>query len=356
MKRSFYTCVFILLILASSTKTKAQDGFSEILKAAPGDATLLLNAYANPLFRGLGTGINNGWTNTAKTHGLLHFELRVSASVLTAPSSDKSFDVTKLGLSNNVRLAAGSPAIAPTFIGSDIANTPTLELYGRSPLGTDVVVETFKLPKRQIPAAYAPQLQLTVGLVKNTDVTLRVIPRTKVSDDIGSAGMFGFGVKHEIMPDILGDAGSAAIPFNLAIAAGYTRLSYKNELEVRPAAGKVPEPNSATRTDFSTQRLDGKVSGVNVQAIVSKKIMFFTPFAAIGYNTAQTNVGLLGNYPVTSGQTTYTVYTDPVKLSNNINNFKFDAGFQLDLSVLKIYASGSLGTYKSVTGGIGLGF
>jgi len=345
----------IITILAISTlQVKAQaDGFAQLLKAAPGDAEKLLNAYATPLFKGFGTGLNNGWTNTAKTKGFLHVDVRFSVSGVFVPAADKSFDVTKIGLTSNIRPVPGSPNITPTVAGNQGMMPATLGIYSSN----NVLVDQFTLPERITPVIPAPQLQATIGLLKSTDFTVRYIPKTKISTDLGSVGMIGFGLKHNIMGDIFGGLGKRLVPFDLAIAAGYNRLKYELPVEVRPGAGKAPDAASANKTDFSTQRIEGHFSGFNVQAIISKKLLFFTPFAAVGYNAARTNVGLLGNFPVSSGLATYTVYTDPVNIkTTSINDFKVDAGFQLDLAFLKFYASGSLAKYKSVTAGIGLGF
>ncbi|UEG51757.1 hypothetical protein LLH06_12365 [Mucilaginibacter daejeonensis] len=342
----------IMVLSLGLYQAKAQDGVSQLLRTAPDDATKLLNAYADPLFKGLGTGINNGWANTAKSKGLLHFELRVSASGTFTPTGDKSFDVTQLGLSNNVRLAPGSPSTSPTFGGNSGATPAKLDLYSNN--GNKV--DQFTLPGRITPITPAPQVQLTLGLIHNTDVTIRYIPKVKLgSDNIGKLGLIGFGLKHNIMEDIFGGIGGKLVPFDLAIAAGYTRLNYELPLEVRPSSGKVPDASSVGRTDFSDQRLEGHFNGFNLQAIISKKLVFFTPFAAVGYNTTRANVALAGNFPVTNGLATYTVYTDPITIKRNaINAFKVDAGFQLDLAIFKFYASGSLAKYKSVTAGIGL--
>ena len=353
MKKSLI--ITITTLCALNFSAKAQDGISELLKTAPGDATKLLNAYANPLFKGFGTGLNNGWTNTAKTKSLLHFDLRVSVSGVFVPTADKSFDISQIGLSNSTRLKSGSPAVTPTIAGKSGATPATLELYSDG----GIKVDEFKLPERVTPVIPAPQIQLTVGLIKSTDVTVRFIPKTKISDNVGSVGMIGFGLKHNIMEDIFGGVGGKLVPFDLALAAGYTRFNYELPLDVQPNGVRTADPsnpNNAKNSNFNNQRLEGHFSGFNIQALISKKFLVFTPFAAVGFNTAKTDVGLYGNFPVSNGLATYTVYTDPIKINqNSISNVKLDVGFQLDLAFFKFYASGSLAKYKSVTAGIGFG-
>src|SRR6185437_15487191 len=111
------------------------------------------------------------------------------------------------------------------------------------------------LPKGVIQYIPAPQIQLTVGLIKNTDVTLRFIPTTKITDDVGSVGMFGVGLKHNFAPDL-----SKTLPFDLALAVGYTHLSYEKPMDVRKN-DNVAIPGQSLKGDFS---------GWNTQVILSK--------------------------------------------------------------------------------------
>ncbi len=172
--------LILTLLTISTLQVKAQsDGFAQLLKAAPGDAEKLLNAYATPLFKGFGTGLNNGWTNTAKTKGFLRVDVRVSASGVFVPMADKSFDVTKIGLTSNIRPVSGSPNITPTVAGDKDMTPATLGIYSNN----NVLVDQFTLPKRITPVIPAPQIQATIGLIKSTDFTVRYIPKTKISTD-----------------------------------------------------------------------------------------------------------------------------------------------------------------------------
>jgi hypothetical protein len=219
-------------------------------------------------------------------------------------------------------------------------------------------VSTFDLPKGVIQYVPAPNIQLTVGLVKHTDLTIRTTPTIKISDDAGSVGVFGFGLKHDIIQDF---AKKGAIkPFDLAIAVNYNRLKYSKTLDVKPSNGTTAAPGQSS--DFSNQHIDAVFSGVNIQAIISKKLLFFTPFVSVGYQTAKTNLDVLGNYPIQStvpGQGSfYTTITDPVHINqNSISGLRGDLGFQLNLAIFRIYASVSQGGgYTSGNAGIGFGF
>lgn len=355
----FYKIVVTIAFLALSTSAvRAQGDLGELIKSGPGDATRLANAYLSPLFKGLGIGLNTGWYNSARPKGVGHFEIRVSATASFVPASGQTFDVTKLGLTS-VALKSGSTPNAPTLFGSDDQPTPILQTKDQN--GT--VVEEFSLPDGiGMNIAPAPQIQATIGLPKGIDATLRIVPKINIGDEFGSVNMIGGGLKFNVLPLI-----SKVSTFNLAVALGYTQLKYTFPLEVRPTSGSIPKDASQNQ-DFSNQRVDAKFSGVTGEVILSKKLLFFTPFVSAAYMTSKTDVGLVGNYPIVTGANvsgtpsapvivrTYTSFPNPISIKQtDISGLRATAGFSLNLAIFKLYASGSLGEYNSVNAGIGLG-
>lgn len=333
----------------------AQGDVSELIKSSPADATKMASAYLKPLFKGFGVGLNSGWNNTAHSKNLLRFELRVGVTGAVIPTKDEIFDVTKIGLSNNVRPTNPSQVITPTLAGSKNSNTQ-LTVYDSS----NQPLETFTLPEgtglNLIPA---PQLQGTLGLVKGIDVTLRAMPKINLGNDLGSIGMVGGGVKLEVLPLISGTV-NKLFPVDIAVALGYTQFNYKLPLEVNAPSGAIPA-SPGQSSDFSNQRIDAKFSGMNTELIVSKKFLVFTPFISVGYNSAKTDVGLKGNYPIVNGVTpggirTYNVFTDPVNINQtDISGIRTNLGFQLNLAFFRIYGSYSMAEYNAFNGGIGFG-
>jgi hypothetical protein len=348
--------LIVFIVLVSTLTSSAQSALSNLIKSGPDDATKLLNAYAEPLFKGFGTGMNSNWNNTAKTKKLLHFDLRITATAAFVPSSDKSFDVTKIGLSDHIGPKDPSQTITPTFAGDKNGIPPTLNIYDDN----HQKVEEFQMPAGQLAIIPSPQVQLTVGLPKNTDITVRGIPQINFGDNIGSVSMIGVGLKHDIMQDIAGKVADKLVPFDLAISLAYSRLNMSVPLDVQPDQGAVPK-NSQQSTDFSNQHFEGHFNSFLAQAIISKKLLFFTPFLSVGYSTANADVSTVGNYPVTTGAVltvpTYTTFTNPIKIKENtISGIRADLGFQLSLPVFRLYASYSVAKYQSVSAGIGFGF
>ena len=351
--KKLYSLITLVILLTVTFRANAQDdGISDLFKGSPSDVNKLMNAYTSPLFKGFGNSLNGGWTNTAKTLAPLKFVVRVSATASIVSDADKTFNISSLGLTNIT--PTGSP-IAPTFGGDENLSTG-IRFTDPTTGGTF----TTTLPKGVTQYVPAPQIQLTVGVIKNTDVTLRLIPTTKITDDVGSVGMFGFGVKHSIT-QYLGKA-DKVVPFDLAVAVGYTRLTYKKPLDVRPDS---PNGGVSGSQDYSNQALEGNFTGWNTQVIISKKLAFFTPFISVGYLTSKTDVGLKGNFPFVTGATAgtnrpiYTTYANPINISgpsSQTSGMRADVGFQMSLAFFKIYGSYSFAEYKSFNAGIGLGF
>lgn len=350
--KKLYSLIIAALLLVPAVKTYAQnsdDGFSQLIKSSPADATKLLQAYSEPMFKGFGTGLNSGWNNTAATKKLLHFDLRISVAGAQVPTADRTFDVTKIGLSNHVTPNDATKTIAPTF-GGENTDGPVMRINDDN--GNKI--STFTMPKGIYKYVPAPNVQLTVGLVHHTDLTIRTIPKIKISDDAGSVSMIGFGIKHDLIQDF---AKKVPKPFDLAIAVNYNRINYSKTLNVSPGTA-APAPGN-TNTNFSNQRIDATFSGVNVQAILSKRLAVFTPFVAVSYQTASTDFAVLGNYPITSTVpgfgSFYTTVTDPVHINEtSISGMRADLGFQLNLAVFRIFAS--VGASQYVSGNLGIGF
>jgi hypothetical protein len=325
--RKLYKIFIAAALILLTFKVNAQNsGFDQLIKSSPADASKLVQAYAEPLFKGFGEGLNSGWNNTAKTKKFLHFDLHVTP-------------------------ANPSQIIAPTFGGAKV-DGPVMNINNDN----GAKVGSFTMPKGQIGYIPAPNIQLTVGLFKNTDLTIRTTPTIKIGTDAGSVGMIGFGLKHDLIQDF---AKKLPKPFDLAIAVNYNRLNYSNTLNVQPDAGTTAAPGQSS--DFSNQRIDAHFTGFNVQAILSKKLLFFTPFVAVAYETATTDFGVLGNYPITSSNPTqpnmYVSFANLVSISEtSVSGMRADVGFQLNLAIFRIYAAYSPGQYQSVNGGIGLGF
>jgi hypothetical protein len=353
----FKTSALTLSFLGAFSTVSAQDDIGVIVKAGSEDATKLAQAYLNPFFKGFGFGMNSGWFNSAKTKNLGRFDLRIQGTGAFVPPADQRFDITKLGLSANTRLKDGSSPFTPTVFGDNNAAS-SIEIFDNN----NQEVAEFQLPQGAgINIAPSPQVQLTVGLIKNTDVSLRFVPSVKIGDG-GQINSWGVGIKKEITSFLPGKS-EKVIPVDIALAFGYNQVNIDYKIDVADQVNAdnpddqylIPGPKAGQDLN---QRIEAKLSGFTVDAILSKKLALFTPFVSVGYNTAKTQVGVLGDYIIRTGTgiNDRETITDPIKINQkDISGMRAGVGFSLHLAIFRLYGAYNIGEYSAVTGGIGIG-
>ena len=341
---------FTVLLLSLSLGSIAQNSFTEIVKTNLADATKLGEAYLNPLFKGVGVGINSGWYNSAKAKNLGKFDVRFVGTAAIAPQSDRTFDINSLGLTNT-RPTNPNLSIAPTVVGKNV-DGPSVKFSDNNGNST-----SFVLPGGSgLSFIPSPQLQVTVGVIKNTDVSVRYTPKIG-NYEFGKMQVLGIGAKHEITPLLFPGKIGKLVPIDIAVALAYNQIKFQKDFD-----GADQQDDSNSGKDLN-QRIEGKFSGVTADLIVSKKLSVFTPFASISYNTSKTDLGLLGDYKienptfVVGGSTEqYLTLTDPVKYNqNDISGFRGNIGFELRFAFFRLYGAYSIAEYQAVTGGIGFG-
>lgn len=345
--------LFIGLCLVSKT-TSAQNETAELIKSGITNAEILAKAYSQPLSKAFSTDMNTGWLTTGKAFKPGRFEIRVFANAAFVPEKDRTFDVSTLGLNSNVRLAPGSNKLAPTVFGDDSPG-PLLNVYATRPdTKQEEQVTSFNTPEGIGTAiAPTPMAQLTIGLVKETELMIRFIPKSTIGDF--NVDLWGVGLKHSIRQWIPGIAASS---FDITAAAAYSYFRSSYNLEVNPQGG-VANPNPA---DYTNQRIIFNTKALMSQLVASKTISVITGYAGFSYSSASTTTGMLGNYPVTvlREQPPYTRQiqniTDPVNFVTDYKQVGLTGGFRLKLAVFTLNAEGTWAKYPTVSAGIGLGY
>src|SRR5690606_10037309 len=138
------------------------------------------------------------------------------------------------------------PDYTPRFSYTDQVTNETFEFDG--PPGLALEEETGVTSFVPV-----PMIQLGIGIVKNTDLKIRLIP-TQETDDF-SFKMFGIGVMHDVKQYI---PGIKMLPFDLSVFVGYTDLDFELDLSDGSAAS---EGNVGT---FDA-------SALTIQGLISKK-------------------------------------------------------------------------------------
>jgi hypothetical protein len=305
MKKNLFTILALFTGLSSFTQTATEDGKN------------LIESYISPLGNSLGAALNNGWYNTAKPHSLGGFDITITANIVMVPNNAKTFNISE---SNGGAFTGGE---TPTILGNGDGASATYN------------AESSAMPKGlNIPIIPLPILQAGVGLIKGTELNFRYMPELKIGS-AGQVGLFGVGLKHDILQWLpIVDK----IPLDLSIQAGYTKLSSEIEL-IDPTATISPQAN-----------LD--VSATTVNLILSKKLLMFTPYLGLGYNSTKTTFNVEGNYNVAGLDIDV---SDLTKIDfESKNNFRANIGFRFNIAVLALQANYTFSEHPTATLGAGI--
>lgn len=348
-----------LMSVSFSQKAQAQEDVATLLKAGVDDASKLIEAYTTPFFRGFGAGLNGGWYNTAKPHGLGRFDLTINMNLAMVPTSDKTYDATTLGFT---KLALDNPAnkIGQTLAGEvNPSNNPVYVLRTDNPTlppGNNAV-ELAKFdapPGAGLPFSGAPTAQLAIGLIKNTELMIRYMPTIALGDQ-GDIGLVGFGLKHDIKQWI---PGISAMPFDLSAYFGYTSMKLALGLDLQPESG-VPNA-SGNNGVYADQVFNLNTKATTMGLIVSKKLAVLTAYGAFNYQTSKTTLSLDGDFPLNSVNST-TGAEEIIKVSNPVsfdvdgaNGATATLGLRMKLLILTFQGAYTFGKYPMATAGIGI--
>ncbi|WP_069131766.1 DUF6588 family protein [Rhodohalobacter halophilus] len=357
----------LLISLAGVQNASAQfDDSGEILRAGAADANLLLQEYLKPFANGFGADLNSGWVNSARPYRTLGFDLRVSAGVAIVPTGDRSFNVDEIDFQNLERV--GGPAEAQTAFGEDVPG-PEMGVFGTNPLtGLRQEITRFTMPEGTgYPYVPAPMIQATVGIVKDTDISLRYMPTVSVEDI--NVNMFGVGIKHGLNQWL---PGGSVLPVDLSVQLGYTKLTSDYGFEVLPEEGSdIYNPYAGNPALWDGQAIELEATGFTGNLLVGKNLPIISVYGGVGFQTSEMTLISPGSYPVTSFNPDYNPTSsseetrekiieridEPVDLSfSGSNSVHAMAGFRLRLAIFTISGSYTLSNYPVANLGVGLSF
>jgi hypothetical protein len=250
------------------------------------------------------------------------FDFTITANLVLVPADAKTFNITR---SNNGTFKGVGSENTPTILGNTSAGKAT---YDGNP---------FDMPKGlNIPLLPVPMLQAGVGLIKNTEIDVRFMPEIEMSGV--STGLFGVGVKHDILQWLpIVDK----IPIDISFQAGYTKLSSQIMLEYYD--------NNNVKWDAEAT-LDVRATTFNI--LLSKKIAMFTAYAGLGYNSAKTTFNVDGTYNIAGLPLNVSDLTEFEFESNN--NLRANVGFRFQIAVLALQANYTFSEYPVATVGLGI--
>ncbi len=366
---SFFLIAFTLLFctIVPSNRAYGQLGdVGDFLNGgadAVGDAELLFSEYLKPFASGFGAGVNTGWVDRARSHGLLGFHVKINFSAAVVPDVDQFFMVDEIGL-NYLELAQGGPEV-PTFSGSSSTDA-RLQYALQAPDGQQLVLADFEMPPgtgfRYI---MTPMIQAGVGLPMDTDLMVRFVPPFSFLD-YGEIYLYGLGIKHELNQWL---PGGALLPVTFSIMGGYTSFGTSAGLNARPFDFSPQgdffssDANESETAAWDDQKIVFSTDAWTLNLIAGKSLPIFSVYGGVGIEGSKTNVSVEGNFPYYSPEPAgdgqfrreLKTFTDPLDISfDGANRLRAMAGVRISLPLLTFNVDYTYADYSVVTAGFGV--
>lgn len=346
--RKYILCVLLgvsTLFIAPRVNAQIIDAglsFDELIKGGGEDMSTYMGYYVEPFVNAFGTGMANGWYNTAAPHETLGFDLTVYGSLVSVPDEQLFFTFLESDY-NSLRLFGGGTADLPTMLGGE--TTEQLETsYTDDQTGLTATSAPFAAPNgfgEDLPTSSVPvpMIQLGIGVPKNTELIVRYAP--VISNDDLDLSFFGIGLKHDVKQWI---PGIRTLPIDLSVLVGYTNLDMKVLLN-----------NSDVIQGSDNREGVFDVTALTFQALVSKKVSVLTVYGGLGYNSVKSNFAMKGEYtiPTDVAGVTFGV-TDPVNLDYTLSGVRATAGLRVKLAVFTLHADYTIQEYNTLTFGLGI--
>jgi hypothetical protein len=350
-KRTF--CMVWVLGFVTLFSAKAQSDISDLFKSGVNDLQTLANGYIKPFGYGFSSGLGSNWYNTAATHKVLGFDITVGVNGVFTPSDDKSFSLS--GLKNLT--AVNGEKTAPSFAGK---GDGVLLALRQNVNGTTQTVAQFRTPQGVSGTTPVPSFQVTLGLPLGNDLSVRFTPTINAGNFSGN--LWGIGLKHNIKQWI---PVLKLLPFDAAVMVGYTKstLDYSFDTSIKPT-DLVSDPNlvsTPSGISYNNQGMKLKANAVMVNAIISKKIAFFTPYLGFGVTRSSFDFNFTGNFPILGNFNTatqkfdVTTLKDPIQLRYTLTQPGATIGVRFKLLwVCALHAQYTLQKYSTASVGFGL--
>lgn len=335
------------LLFLVNQQAKAQDEFDALLEGGAEDAERYLGKFIEPIFKGVGIGLTNGWYNTAKPHKVLGFDITVTGNLAMVPDKDLVFRFANSDF-DRIQLQSGEPsADLPTALGPKTTEEIAIEVVDENDVPTGVTLSMEALSGLDLEEEVGhnfvpvPMAHLGVGLPKNTDLKLRWAP--SVNPDDFEASIFGFGIMHDIKQWIPGLQESS---FHLSGFVGYTKIDASYDLV-------DSEFNNGTNDQVSNYQVRAlTIQGLISKDFVAKKLFEFTLYGSLGFNNTSSELEMLGTYDLDES---VNVLVDPIDLSFSSSGPRASAGFRMKLlAFLTLHADYTLQQYNTLTAGVGI--
>jgi len=343
MKKIFVKILCFTSIVIGSKSVFAQTDAASFVRAGKQDAGKLIGAYLLPITKGLASGVNDAWYSTAKPLGLGGFDIRFGFGASLVNDDSKVFTLNGIGLNSDPKSEFLLNAIGgtrdtkqPTLVGNGSSSRFAVSVLNPLDNSQRIFIDTissFSGTNSPVSLGATPFLQLSLGLVKGTEIMIRMMPIQ--SGDFTSNG-FGFGVKHSISQWIWG---VDKLPVDISGIYTFSNSNLEYAFGSNFLDADRSSPNALSVDEYkNSQKLAVTTTGHQFGAIISKKLSIFTPYLGFTINSATSEIAMKGIYPIQSVRKNGLVpekyndnITNPVSFSNTVNATRASLGFRFKM-------------------------
>ena len=223
---------------------------------------------------------SSSWFSSAESVGKFKLDVSFHVNILPIPNKQKTFLINNNELST-MELRGAQTAKIPTALGGHTETFFDFDIDGEA-----FEWQAFEGIKQDVVAH--PYMQVSVGLWKETDVTLRYSP--KVTINTSSYDIFGAAIKHTLSQYFRKEA-TDSDPIELAVLASYSVFNlnlFFDEVAIEPID---PKPGSVPLTTINSMIIDA--NSLLFQIVASKKLhkLEFTGSLAYTYNKFNYKLG-----------------------------------------------------------------
>jgi hypothetical protein len=336
--------------MLASVSLKAQD-IGQIISGSTADANKYLQKYLEPFGRGEIMNMGRGWTNTARVHKFLGFDININAQLAIVPTDKQSFVFNNADYSTFKLTNGASSGTAQTFLG----DTTHLGLSVSTTVQGHNVSYNFNTPggigmdmKKFLSVAVVPLpvAQIGIGLFKHTELKVRYFPKTDLGNSGTKVGVAGAAIQHEFT-NYLPFLGKAPL-LHISLLAGYNSVNVVYALTNSTVQG-------------SDQRAELNISAFSAQAIATLKLALFEITYSPGFVSGKSDASMKGTYTFnykdnSSGATFSNTVVDPIALNYTNSGFTNTFGLRINLLFLKVFADYTFANYNTAGAGVAFSF
>jgi len=354
----FYFSNIISAQILSSTNT---------VKASINDAKLLTKAYLTPFERGISSTGSNGFVSFSNIKKKISFNVSINFTGAITPKDERTYDVNRLGL-QEIKASNPNNSIAQSFSGNESTiQLETIETYSTlessdgfwsQPILVKKPIVTFNSPAGTN-FSFVAMPFINAGIYTyGTHINIRILPKLHLANNQADVFSIGGNIQHNLK-QFIKSLHDFPVEFSFLIGLQKTYLNYY--LDVKPDETRY-EIKLQNNGPYDNQVLKINTTSIPIQLIVSKNYKGFDVYASIGYNITNSNVALIGRYPVYYTDPTNTMQiliediVDPFKYDQTHNEFRIDIGLQYQLRIFKVFTNYTLAKYNAFNFGLGINF